>query len=84
MCVCVCVCLCVCVCVWHTHLRCLLNYVGNGINTEGMKHLSVGLEHVKQLNSLDVGGMCLNECSGGVVCVVCVWHSHLLCLLNYA
>jgi cytochrome c oxidase assembly factor CtaG len=42
------------VCVWHSHLLCLLNSVGNGIDAEGMKHLSVGMVHVKQLNNLNL------------------------------
>jgi hypothetical protein len=43
--------------VWHSHLLCLLNYVGNGIGAEGMKHLSAGLVHVNQLSSLDLSCM---------------------------
>jgi hypothetical protein len=45
------------VCVWHSHLLCLLNYVDNEIGAEGMKHLSAGLMHVKQLSSLNLRSM---------------------------
>jgi hypothetical protein len=45
------------VCVWHSHLLCLLNYVDNRFGDEGVKHLSAGLVHVKQLSSLDL--MCM-------------------------
>jgi hypothetical protein len=45
------------VCVWHSHLLWLLNYTGNEIGAEGIKHLSAGLVHVKQLKSLNLIGM---------------------------
>jgi hypothetical protein len=45
----------------HLILVCLLmcnsGYVDNGIGAEGMKHLSAGLVHVKQLTSLVLDSM---------------------------